>query len=131
MSYRKLNPKKIDPAEMERDFWSFMKERADLKRKRSDSILHKYLSHKLYNYLKHVNDKGLVLDYDPLVHGQMIDKEMLERLTIRKDSAKNDVYYAVFTYSTESQVKVTLTIVSENDGYKIDHVFIKDESAVK
>lgn len=122
-SFIKTHPDGKGSDLIEKAYQNFIKENAALQRKKSDSIENKYLSSKLYNYLKHVNDKGLVLDYDPLLNSQMVDRKMLEHLTFRKDSKRNDVYYVSYTYGSNSPVTIKLSVVREKDAYKIDHVF--------
>jgi hypothetical protein len=94
-------------------------------RKKSDSVQRLYCTPKLYNFLRkqYMGPPGKI-DYDVFLKSQMFDIRMLEKLTVRKDSMKNDVYYVVYTYGKE-QTTIELRVVKEKEDYKIDHVFIK------
>ena len=85
-----------------------------------DSIKKVYCTPKLLNYILSIDE----LDYDPFLNAQMIDIRMLETLTIKKDSAKNDIYYVSYTYGRENTIK--LSVLREGNGYKIDHIFLKN-----
>ena len=86
-----------------------------------DSIKNEYCTTKLLNYIqKQFLER--VIDYDPFLNAQMIDTRMLETLTIKKDSVKNNLYYVSYTYGGLNTIK--LTVVKEKDCYKIDHIFL-------
>jgi hypothetical protein len=91
--------------------------------KKSDSVVRKYCTPKLINYLDKLYSEPPAGDsYDIFLKSQMVDMPMLENLAIRKDSKKNDLYYVSITYG-KGQWTIKLSIVKEKEGYKIDHVF--------
>ncbi|HEV8515445.1 MAG TPA: hypothetical protein VGQ59_19310, partial [Cyclobacteriaceae bacterium] len=87
-----------------------------------DSIERAYLTSKFYNYLKTVNKDGLVLDFDPFIGGQMIDKLMLEEMTFKK--IDNDLYEVHYKYG-DYYNKVKLRIGKESGLFKIRDAFFE------
>lgn len=92
-------------------------------RKKSDSVVRKYCTPKLVDYIDKLYSKPSDGDsYDIFLKSQMVDMPMLENLAIRKDLKKNDLYYVSITYG-KGQWTIKLSIVKESGDYKIDHVF--------
>ena len=92
-------------------------------RKKSDSVVRKYCTPKLVDYINKLYSEPSDGDsYDIFLKSQMVDMPMLENLAIRKDSKKNDLYYVSITYG-KGQWTIKLSVVKEKDAYKIDHVF--------
>lgn len=86
-----------------------------------DSIKRKYCKTEVLNLFKDS------IDYDPFTHAQMFDIETLKTLSIRKDSERDNLYYASFLWDYEKkQVTIKLSVVKEDGDYKIDHVFLED-----
>lgn len=98
--------------------------------KKSDSVVRKYCTPKLVNYLnKFYSEPPDGDSYDIFLKSQMVDMPMLENLVIRKDSKKNDLYHVSVTHG-KAQLTIKLSVVKEREDYKIDHIFT-DEFDVK
>gem|GEM_PF-3420120 len=83
----------------------------------TDAIYNKYVTKELLDLIGKLSIDEL--DWDPFLESQMCDDKMLETLIIRKDSLKNDLYYASYTYGKDT-VEIELLVVKEKDGYKIN-----------
>jgi hypothetical protein len=66
------------------------------------------------------------LDYDPIIKGQMVLKECLETLTIRKDSNSKDIYFVSYNWPLNDKELITikLRVIKETTSYKVDYIFL-------
>jgi hypothetical protein len=91
---------------------------------KTDSLLSLYCTDKLITFINNLySEPPGKIDSDILLQSQMVDVRMLEKLTIRKDSLKNDVYHVFIKYGTGGW-SIKLSVKKEKGAYKIDHVFI-------
>jgi len=79
------------------------------------------------NYFEECKKYKEMLEYNPLIKAQSSSIECSKTLTFKKDSIRNDLYYIsyIFPYK-KNQVTIRLTVIKENNDYKIDCVFLDD-----
>lgn len=82
----------------------------------TEAIYNKYVTKELLDLIGKLTIDEL--DWDPFLESQMCDNEMLETLIFRKDSVKNDLYYASYKYGKDT-VEIELVVVKEKEGFKI------------
>ena len=76
------------------------------------------------NYYRFLEKQGM-LDYDPLVKGQVFGLEYLNTLTIRMDPVKKNLYYVSFIRPYNKEIAtIKLIIARESKSYKIDSVYL-------
>ena len=90
--------------------------------KKLDLIKRQYCTAELLKKIEQQLKTG-TLDYDPFVKAQDCDKEWLKTLTVKKDSAKNNLFLVTWldNYS-KKQVTIHLSIIKQMESYKIDSV---------
>lgn len=95
--------------------------------KRSDSVVRRYCTLKLVSYIdKRFSEPPKPEDNgDVFLKGNMVDMTMLEGLTVRKDLKNNGLYYVEYGVGPGAPVIIKLSVVKENEDYKIARVFDK------
>lgn len=89
-----------------------------------DSIERVYCTPNYFNELRKYSTK---LEYNPLLKAQDSDLECLKTLTIKKDSIRDDLYYISYVLPFEKiLINIKLTVIKENNDYRIDCVFLDD-----
>lgn len=125
-SYLKMHSgMKIDSPDMERSYRKFNKENAVSQRKKSDSIVRKYCTDKMVNYINKLfsGPPRPEVNGDVFLRGNMIEATMLEGLSVQTDSKKKGQFYIKYGTGSGAPVTIKLSVVKEKDAYKIDHVF--------
>lgn len=97
--------------------------------KRTDSLVDKYCTPRLSKIIKAINEQSYY-EHDPLTKDAGIDSLSLKTLIIKKNPQKNNgfvVSYSVLQDAPDmSKVKtdviIHLTVVKENDKFKIDEI---------
>lgn len=97
--------------------------------KRTDSLVDKYCTPRLSAIIKAINEQSYY-EHDPLTKDAGIDSLSLKTLIVKKDPQKTNGFIVTFSViqdapdmsKVKTDVIIHLTVVRENDKFKIDEI---------